>query len=140
MQVLVDTREQSPIPFRGAISRTLNVGDYTTEALQKKFVIERKSPNDLYQSILKGHMRFRRLLQRAKDKRIRVVMFIECEERVFTGKLYRGAKYQRHPSHILCKIIATLQTKYKLEFVWCKDRITMKTKMLKRLRFEEGKL
>lgn len=118
----------------------MNVGDYTTELLSKSFVIERKSPVDLYGTVLAGHKRFRRALLRAREKGIQVVVAVECTERNFFNGKYEGAEYQPYPRKVIKKIIATMKTRYCLEFVWCKNRKAMAEFIAKRLQKEERKL
>ena len=66
MEILVDTREKKPL-FKG-IKVKLDEGDYNTEFLKDKIVIERKSGYDLYGSIIQGHVRFADEIIRAKFK------------------------------------------------------------------------
>src|SRR5690349_5556133 len=78
LQIIADTREQQPLWLPPLCKKqTLVVGDYTTEKLKRKFIIERKSPGDLYGTITKGHPRFKREIKRALDKKIELVVFVE---------------------------------------------------------------
>jgi len=65
--ILVDTREQKPLRFRSPTKRaTLKEGDYSITGCSGKggIVVERKSLNDLYGTMLKSRARFRRELRR----------------------------------------------------------------------------
>lgn len=139
MIILIDTREQKPIKFTRWIKETLVVGDYTTVKLEGDFHIERKSPGDLYGSIIQGHMRFRRMLQRASDRLITVVVMVECSERKFFAKQWSHGKERDCSEQKLRKIIATMKRHYDLEFVWCRNRTAMKKAILQRLTKEERK-
>lgn len=138
MKVYVDTREQKPLRI-AATPKALKVGDYTTETLHKVFAIERKSPNDLYGTLLKGHKRFRRELQRAEFLGIRLAVYVEVSKEVFLRKLYPGSDYQMTSGEILEKIIKTMTIRYDLEFVWCRNRQHMAELVMRRLKNEERK-
>lgn len=132
--ILIDSREQKPIEFPGSIKMKLEVGDYTTHKHHNKLHLERKSPGDLYGTLLKGHKRFRAELRRAQDYNITLIMIIECTEQKFYAKQWPGSKYCKVSEDILKKIITTISFKYDLKFVWCKNRNTMKKEILKLLR------
>jgi len=140
MLVFVDTREQKSIEFPKSFRTALKVGDYTTEALKSNFVIERKSPQDLYGSIIQNHLRFRRMLQRAEESGIKVVVFVECLESEFYKKTWKGGNERLVHGKVLKKIIGTISRRYEIEFVWCSNRTVMANKMITRLRKEERNL
>jgi len=132
--ILIDSREQLPIEFPGSIRMKLEVGDYTTRKHLNKLHLERKSPGDLYGTILKGHKRFRAELRRAEEHKITLIMIIECTETKFYAKEWSGSKYCKVDSDILKKIITTLSFRYSLKFVWCRNRKAMKKEILKLLK------
>lgn len=127
MLILIDTREQKPL-VDGAWLK-LVVGDYTTPQLLNKFHVERKSGEDLYGTLTKGNVRFRRELIRAADLEIKLVVLIEMSEKNFIAKKFSGPERQ-FKSESLQKLIATFTEKYKLRFIWCKNRATAKRKLL----------
>ena len=122
------------------VRKTLNVGDYTTEKLLKFFVIERKSPTDLYSTLLKGHKRFKKELQRAEKSDIQLVIYVECSRKSFLEKDYPGSEYQEYSSDTLEKIIRTMKLRYDLEIVWCRSRESMEKSIYNRLKKEEHEL
>lgn len=128
--MIIDTREQLPIPFRESVSMTLSEGDYTTLDLYRRAHIERKSGIDLYGSLIQGHARFRAEVQRALDKNIILSVFVECPKETFISKRFRGGYRLKAPPSVLRKIIAAMESRYGLQFVWCKNRDDMKTRML----------
>lgn len=145
MNIFIDTREQRPLfnLSNGKASKnffakkTLNVGDYTTDKLHGKFHVERKSPGDLYGTLLGGHTRFRKELYRARDQGITLVMVIEVGEKKFYAKAWPGGKFCKFPSATIKKCIATMTVKYNLEFVWCRSRAHAKKIVLERFAKEE---
>jgi len=140
--IIIDTREQLPlwddINFK-VIRKKLNEGDYTTEKLFNKAHIERKSAMDLYGSLIQGHKRFSREIQRAIEKDLSFAIFVECTEKKFVSMRFKGAYRLRTKPSTLKKIVDTFQERYPIRIVWCKDREDMKTKMcLWFLEEEEG--
>lgn len=131
--IIIDTREQNPLwddKHNAILFKKLDEGDYTTEELLNKAHIERKSGNDLYGSIIQGHKRFRKELERANEKGITLAVFVECPKEFFIGKKFKGGfRLKTHPA-VLRKIITTIQDKYGVEFVWCEDREDLRNRAL----------
>ena len=133
MTIMVDTREQLPLwsPFTpNSVLIKLEVGDYTTKFLNGKSHAERKSPNDLYGSIIQGHRRFRNMLNLARDKDIRLKVFVECSEDRFYGKRFNRASILKAPEPTLRRIISTISDKYCVDFLFCDGREDMRCKIL----------
>lgn len=138
-KLIIDTREQKPLWKNSCEKSCLKVGDYTTIKLIQKFVVERKSPQDLYQTITRGHERFKREIKRAIDLNIKMVVFVECTKKIFVDKKWSGGFKRKFPSSGLERIVNTLSIRYDLEFVWCNSRAVMKRKVIQRLKQEECK-
>jgi len=130
--IIIDTREQLPlwddINFK-VIRQKLDEGDYTTEKLYNIAHIERKSPMDFYGSLIQGHKRFSREIQRAIEKDLSFAIFVECSEKKFTSMRFKGAYRLRTKPATLKKIVDTFQERYPIRIVWCKDREDMKIQM-----------
>ncbi len=140
--IIIDTREQLPlwddINFK-VIRKKLDEGDYTTEKLYNIAHIERKSPMDMYGSLIQGHKRFSREIQRAIEKDLSFAIFVECSEKKFTSMRFKGAYRLRTKPATLKKIVDTFQERYPIRIVWCKNREDMKVQMcLWFLQEEEG--
>lgn len=130
--MIIDTREQLPLwddKIFNVKRKKLDEGDYTTEELYNKAHIERKSGIDLYGSIVQGHNRFRAEILRAKEKGIKFAIFVECTEKTFYSKKFKGGWRLRMPAKTLKKIFQTMIKKYELEIVWCENRCDMIDKM-----------
>ena len=137
MEILTDSREQLPM-FNEYVRVTLSEGDYTTTKLLNKFHIERKSLPDLYGTLIQGHKRFRNEILRAKEKNIKLSVYVEGTRSDFIMKRFpMGWKLKMKPG-VLSKIIDTMSEKYNLEFVWCDGRDDMRDKMVKRFYDEEN--
>jgi len=70
--ILIDTREQLPLTFRCESRReTLPVGDYGLESFSDwtcpRFIVERKSLDDLCQSLGRGRRRFMREIEKMRQ-------------------------------------------------------------------------
>lgn len=139
MLLLVDSREQLPY-WKGSqcAVTSLNVGDYTTANLLNRFHIERKSPADLYQTIIHDHPRFRREVLRAFDADITLVVVVEATRERFINLTWSRRPLKQRPE-TLDKILNTVQSRYGLEFIWCKNRGAALCATLARLKKEEQK-
>ena len=128
--MIVDSREQKYLPFDNIIVQKLDVGDYTTPLLEGRVHVERKSPNDLYGTILQGHARFKREFKRAEERGIELPVFVECPEKKFYAKTWKGGKRLQCSGEVLEKIINTLRERHGLHFLFCKNRKDMMNKMI----------
>jgi ERCC4-type nuclease len=138
-EFLIDTREQKPLPIKGARIK-LDVGDYTTKSLRHFFCIERKSAMDLYQTITRGHARFKREILRAKESGVVLVVVVECSKKHFYSKAFDYKKITKIKGTSLERIINTLTRRYDLEFVWRLNRKACQRYVVNRLKQEEKNL
>lgn len=139
MKIIQDSREQLPM-FKEATVRKMDTGDYTTILLDGVFHIERKSPEDLYSTLIQDHARFKREILRAKKSDTKLVVYVESSKEDFINKRFSQGWMRKTKSETLAKIIATMSKKYNLEFVWCFGRKNMEIKMIQRFEEEEKKL
>ena len=130
--IIIDTREQKPLwdesKFK-ILRQKLDEGDYTTEDLLDKAHAERKSGIDLYGSLIQNHKRFSAEIQRAIEKDLSFAIFVECSEKKFIAKGFKGGSRLQCPSETLGKIIKTFTSRYPIEIIWCKNRDEMKDKI-----------
>ena len=130
--ILIDSREQLAIfssTYYITQTQKLGEGDYTTDNLLNYAHAERKSGIDLYGSIIQGHDRFVRELVRAADKNIKLVVFVECTKPQFISKKFKGGYRLKCKPKVLAKILATMQTKYCFDIIWCEGRDEMEYQM-----------
>lgn len=138
MQVIVDSREQNPFwTGRFCFKTALNVGDYTTYELLNKFHVERKSLVDLYGTITKGNVRFKKEILRAKHAGIRLEVVIEGTKKDFKDKKFYGGAERLVSGETLIKIINTIQRNHNLIVHWCKDRESARKKTKRLLKQNE---
>lgn len=76
-RIIIDSREQRPYEFEGALIRCLPAGDYSLEGLETKVAIERKSKKDAYGTIGKGRKRFEKELRKLAKYDYSAIV-IEC--------------------------------------------------------------
>jgi DNA excision repair protein ERCC-4 len=76
--VVIDTREQCPLPFtRLPIVRAgLVTGDYSIQGAENQFAVERKSISDLVSSITSERQRFERELTRLRGYEFRRLVIV----------------------------------------------------------------
>lgn len=90
--IIVDTREQTPLPFADLPTerRTLPTGDYSVLGFERDFSVERKSVEDLVQSLTHGRDRFSRELQRMRAFDFRRLLIVgtpaDLEEHRYRSK------------------------------------------------------
>lgn len=140
MDIIVDTREQLPLFKNNVIRFKLEVGDYSTLTLRHIFCIERKSPQDLYGSLIQGHVRFMNEIFRAGRRGVQLVIFVECSYEVFTAMSFHGGHRLKMAPATLKKIVDTTIERRAIEVVWCKSREVLIKKVRQRLQVEESRL
>jgi ERCC4-type nuclease len=144
MIIITDTREQLNL-WKRCKRETLVVGDYTSELLKSSFSIERKSLADLYGSITRGHVRFRKMFIRADVYGIRCVLFVEGSKRSFINKRWPYGKKIKLTSDHINNIITGIERRWldadgkPIEIVWCAGRRGMRKAIIERLKKEERK-
>ena len=127
MIIIVDSREKTPLYFRKSVNlesvvvKKLDVGDYSIEGYEDKIAIERKSPNDLFQTLGKGHKRFKRELERAKDYEYFVIL-VECSLTTVLNKEFEGAHYCGMMGDTIVQICYTLKLKYGIDVIFCNGK------------------
>lgn len=126
MIIIIDTREQKPLEFEGyeTIRAKLDEGDYNIEKLIPYLVIERKSLSDFYNSITNDHERFKKEILRSKEKDKMFFIFLEGTLEYFYSMKWSDRKLKIKPE-ILKKIVETMENKYHLSIVECKNRKQM---------------
>jgi len=128
MKVIVDTREQHPLKFsnsniiEGTVIRKLDVGDYSIEGLEDKIAIERKSPQDLFGTLGKGHKRFKAELERAKSLDYFGIV-VEAPFLDVYQKSFKNSHYSQMRGDVIIKQCCTIEMKYpNVRFWFCNSR------------------
>ena len=115
--ITIDTREQQPYAFTGAVVQTLPTGDYSIVGLEDRVTIERKSKADAYGSLGGGRARFRREFERLAGYDYAVVVI----EDTVPGFLHRPAHSKMNPKAALCSLLAW-SVRYRVPVFFAGDR------------------
>lgn len=130
MRILVDTREQRPLKFTpsGALTEVqyvmLPVGDYAAEYLDGSrcpVYFERKSLTDLWGTMTTGYARFKREMELAKAREIKLVLAIEGT----IQNILAGCDYSQYAGESMIRKLMTLWLKYDLMPLFCGTREDM---------------
>ena len=106
MEILIDTREQTPLKFSNSKSHKLDFGDYTASGeYYNKTYIDRKSETDFKSTMTVGFERFKKELERAK--KFDSFMYIVTESSI--DKIINNNSFGAHKSN--------------LKFVWHQMRV-----------------
>ena len=86
--IVVDTREQQPLPFSRLKTRfdALTTGDYSVAGLESLFAVERKSISDLVGCCMgQNRERFERELHRLRGFRFKRLLIVGTEDQIQEG-------------------------------------------------------
>lgn len=129
MKIISDTREQKPL-WDDSIKQKLDAGDYTFVGGEGRVAVERKSPLDAVGTFTRGHERFKRELERAKDYDYFGV-YIECTREDMVKKRFKNSFRTKMRGYVIVKIIETMSAKYGFTLVWCDGRDDMREQILR---------
>ena len=97
IEILIDTREQTPLKFQNSKSHKLDFGDYTaTGKYYNKTYIDRKSETDFKSTMTVGFERFKKELERASEFDSFLYIVIESS----TEKIIRNNSFSPHKSNM----------------------------------------
>jgi ERCC4-type nuclease len=115
--IAVDTREQMPYAFPGAVTMTLPTGDYSIVGLEDRVTIERKSKPDAYRSLGHGRARFRREVERLARLDYAAIVI----EDTVPGFLQRPAHSKMNPRSAISSLLAW-SVRYRVPVFFAGDR------------------
>jgi len=116
--IAIDTREQRPYDFPGAVVQTLPTGDYSIVGFTDRVTIERKSKADAYSSLGQGRARFRRALERLAHFDYAAIV---VEESV-PGFMRSPPHSKMNPRSAMCSLLAW-SVRYGVPVFFAGDRI-----------------
>jgi len=128
--VIIDTREQSPFSFSGIKERgsflvvrtsieTLQTGDYSILGFKDQVSIERKSKEDLYQTLTHGRERFVREFERLTKLTFAAVIVEASLGSVSTDPpVFSGVR----PKSIYRSVLAFQVRFPNVQWIFCDDR------------------
>lgn len=125
MIILVDSREQRPLEFKGDWKRKgMKVGDYGclfSPTYQYPVVFERKGKGDLFGSLTQSYERFKRMFLKAEKLNIKIIIAIEGSKEKILQPYPHSA---RDPESII-KQLETIERKYGVSHIFFPSRISM---------------
>lgn len=102
--VIIDTREQYPLPFRRlpTVRAGLQTGDYSLAGADHLFAVERKSIDDLVGSVSGDRERFERELHRLRGFRFSRFLIVGSVDDIMAGRF----RSKMAPRSILASVYA----------------------------------
>ena len=116
-EIAVDTREQQPYTFAGAVVVTLPSGDYSVLGLEDRVAVERKTKADAYGSLGHGRARFRREVERLAGYDYAAIVI----EDTVPGFLRRPAHSKMNPRSAIASLLAW-SVRYRIPVFFAGDR------------------
>lgn len=127
MTIIEDSREQTPLSFAGfrgvdVVRQGLKTGDYSIQGYEDKICFERKSVPDLVGTLIGGHERFLREMDRMKDYDVKYILVEHT-----AGTVYRYCErhgWEQKFDTIMQSLLAYAYH-YGVRVRFCKDRESM---------------
>lgn len=125
--IIEDTREQTPLDFSGfrdvdSVRRGLKTGDYSIEGYENQICFERKSIPDLVGTLIKGHERFLREMERMQFYEIKYILVERTPDRLYWYCDQHGWEYK---FNTIIQSLLAYACHYQVRVRFCKDRKEM---------------
>lgn len=136
LTIIEDTRESAPLDFssfRGveSVRQGLKTGDYSIAGFQDKLTFERKSVQDLVGTLIGGHSRFLREMERMQAFDEKYILVEHSPSVLFNYCLRHG--WQRKFDTIIQSLLA-YACHYSVRVRFCRDRADMAEYIVKKSR------
>jgi DNA excision repair protein ERCC-4 len=115
--IVIDTREQEPLPFSRLKTRggSLFTGDYSLAGLESLFAIERKSVSDLVGCCVgQNRERFERELHRLRGFRFKRILIVGTEAQILAGQYRSNIK-----PRAITGTLHAFEVRYDVPVVFC---------------------
>lgn len=134
--IAIDTREQQPYAFTGAVVKTLPTGDYSIVGYESRVTIERKSKADAYGSLGHNRARFRREVERLAALDFAAIVI----EDTMPGFLRRPEHSKMNPRAAICSLLAwSVRYRVPVYFAGDRDHARALTQKLLQMYWKYGK-
>lgn len=125
--IIEDTREQTPLDFSGirgveSVRKGLKTGDYSIEGYEDKICFERKSVGDLVGTLIGGHERFLREMDRMKDYEVKYILVEHTAGTVYRYCDKMGWEYK---FDTIIQSLLAYAYHYRVRVRFCKSREDM---------------
>ena len=114
--LVIDTREQTPLYFSAGVPtvrKGLHTGDYSIVGFEDEFTIERKSADDLVNTLIHDRERFGKEMKRMQSFQFRRVV---CTSSLET--IRQGFYHSRANSNAVLALVHTFEIEYNVPFVF----------------------
>jgi DNA excision repair protein ERCC-4 len=118
IKIVTDSREQNKL-FSDCI-KGLKTGDYSIEGYEDTFAIERKSLMDLFGTLGKGHDRFKKELERAKELDYFAILVVGTYTQM-KSKKFPGAYHSGMKGFVIAQSLFTIHIKYGIPIFFAQD-------------------
>lgn len=136
LTIITDSREQRELDFSrfkgvATIRQGLKTGDYSIAGFENSYCIERKSVEDLVGTLIGGHERFLREMERMRDFDEKYILVEHTPTILFN--YCRNHGWQRKFDTIIQSLLA-YACHYDVRVRFCKDREDMARYIVKKSR------
>lgn len=127
LTIITDTREQTELDFSGfrgvnMVRQGLKTGDYSIQGYEDKICFERKSIPDLVGTLIGGHERFLREMDRMKSFDAKYILVERTPDRLYWYCDQRGWEYK---FNTIIQSLLAYACHYQVRVRFCKDREEM---------------
>lgn len=134
--IVQDSREQTPLSFhnfRGieTVRQGLKTGDYSVQGYESEICFERKSVQDLVGTLIGGHERFLREMERMRDFKAKYILIEHSPEILYTYCVKHGWGYK---FNTIIQSLLAYACHYHVRVRFCKDREDMANYIVKKAR------
>lgn len=136
LTIIEDTREQTPLDFTGyrgveSVRSGLKTGDYSVQGYEDKICFERKSIPDLVGTLIGGHERFLREMDRMKDYEEKYILVEHSASRAYLYCERHGWEYK---FDTIIQSLLAYAYHYRVRVKFCKNRDDMAEYIVKKSR------
>ena len=127
LTIISDTREQTELDFSGfrgvnVVRQGLKTGDYSIQGYEDRICFERKSIPDLVGTLIGGHERFLREMDRMKGYEVKYILVEHTAGTVYRYCERHGVEYK---FDIIMQSLLAYAYHYHVRVRFCKDREDM---------------
>lgn len=136
LTIIEDTREQTPLDFTGfrgveSVRSGLKTGDYSVQGYEDKICFERKSVPDLVGTLIGGHERFLREMDRMKDYEEKYILVEHSASKAYLYCERHGWEYK---FDTIIQSLLAYAYHYRVRVKFCKNREDMAEYIVKKSR------
>lgn len=136
LTIIEDTREQTPLDFTGyrgveSVRSGLKTGDYSVQDHEDEICFERKSVPDLVGTLISGHERFLREMDRMKDFQVKYILVEHTAGTVYRYCERHGVEYK---FDTIIQSLLAYAYHYRVRVRFCKNREDMADYIVKKSR------